>query len=257
MLEHFTFNDVLSRHFDRQDVKDQFVSIIEAGHRHGLDWYLTDIPDLRCGRRDLDSTRASGVCFRFWLKNLNEISILSGRRAEFRDTKIPLSSEDLAVLNKHIEEFALKNQAVRPRGAFFPDHYKALDQSANGQDGLYEAITRMVNTMLITVGSSNGQTVLRIMKDKKTSFTREETEVYLHKLFNDQDGFCAITGIRLQLPPNVSDPELVCSLDRIDSNGNYEKDNLQIVCKFVNRWKSDTPDKEFRRLIDLVKSQPA
>lgn len=253
MLEHFTSNGLLSRHLDRKDVKDQFISILDFAHRQGLDWYFTDVPDLRCGRKEIDSTRASGVCFRFWFKNLNELLITSGERLGFQDTKIPLKSKDLTLLKNHIKQFAAENPAERPNGAFYPHHYKKLGPNAN--DPLNGAISRMVKTMLKTVDNSNGQTVLRIMKNKNSSFTKKEAENYLHELINGQDGLCAITGIRLQYPPDVSDPELVCSLDRIDSNADYQQGNLQIVCKFVNGWKSDTPDDEFRRLIELVKSQ--
>jgi hypothetical protein len=41
---------------------------------------------------------------------------------------------------------------------------------------------------------------------------------------------------------------------RADSDGNYEQGNLQIVCRFINRWKSDSNDSAFRRLIELVQS---
>lgn len=45
---------------------------------------------------------------------------------------------------------------------------------------------------------------------------------------------------------------MLSSLDRIDSNGHYEEGNLQVVCRFINRWKSDSDDAEFRRLVRLL-----
>jgi hypothetical protein len=36
------------------------------------------------------------------------------------------------------------------------------------------------------------------------------------------------------------DLDLSPSLDRIDSDGHYAPDNLQIVARFVNRWKATT-----------------
>lgn len=33
----------------------------------------------------------------------------------------------------------------------------------------------------------------------------------------------------------AGDPELAASLDRIDSDGHYERGNLQVVCWFSNR----------------------
>jgi hypothetical protein len=43
------------------------------------------------------------------------------------------------------------------------------------------------------------------------------------------------------------------SLDRKDSSRGYEPGNLQIVCRFVNFWKSATPDSEFSRLLALLR----
>ena len=51
-----------------------------------------------------------------------------------------------------------------------------------------------------------------------------------------------------------TDPEMLCSLDRIDSSGHYERGNLQLVCRFINRWKSDGDVNEFRRLIKVLQT---
>lgn len=50
---------------------------------------------------------------------------------------------------------------------------------------------------------------------------------------------------------------MLASLDRIDSNGHYMLGNLQIVCRFANRWKSDGDNDNFMRLIRLLKKQQA
>ena len=57
-------------------------------------------------------------------------------------------------------------------------------------------------------------------------------------LLSDQDRRCAITNLPLQLDGQEQDKEFLPSLDRIDSNAHYEPGNLQVVCRFVNRWKS-------------------
>jgi hypothetical protein len=51
-----------------------------------------------------------------------------------------------------------------------------------------------------------------------------------------------------------TDPEMLCSLDRIESSGHYERGNLQLVCRFINRWKSDGDVDEFRRLIKILQT---
>ncbi|MBX3479662.1 MAG: hypothetical protein KF842_04630 [Caulobacter sp.] len=116
------------------------------------------------------------------------------------------------------------------------------------------AAWRMADTALATVAQSNGQQALRTIKNKDCLFTREELREYIQSLILDQDELCAITGIPLQFDGAQEDSELLASLDRIDSNGHYERGNLQVVCRFVNRWKSDARDEEFRRLIELVRT---
>lgn len=116
-----------------------------------------------------------------------------------------------------------------------------------------QAIERMVATAERTVQSANGQDVIRKMKNKDLCFSKSEFLEYVGKLVQEQQGLCAISGIPLQFDGAITDPELACSLDRIDSSGHYEPGNLQVVCRFINRWKGDTPETEFRRLIELVR----
>lgn len=102
---------------------------------------------------------------------------------------------------------------------------------------------------------SNGQDVLARVKNKDFGFDSDEAlREYLIDMLHDQDGLCAISGLKLQFPGEVQDSELQCSLDRIDSNGHYASGNLQIVCRFINRWKSSSDDAEFRRLVRLLRS---
>lgn len=117
-----------------------------------------------------------------------------------------------------------------------------------------KAVYRMVATAFSTVASSNGQQFLRTVKEKNTNFHAPAMEKYVSALIDDQDGLCAITGIRLQYDGEEDDTELLSSLDRIDSAGHYVAGNLQVVCRFINRWKGAAPDSEFRRLMTLVRA---
>ncbi|MEH2539159.1 hypothetical protein [Bradyrhizobium sp. AZCC 1699] len=105
-----------------------------------------------------------------------------------------------------------------------------------------------------TVAASNGQQVLRTVKNKDLQIPDGQLEPYLKALLELQEDLCAVTGLKLQFHGDEDDKEMLCSLDRIDSDGHYEIGNLQIVCRFVNRWKSDGDDREFRRLMELVRS---
>ncbi len=49
------------------------------------------------------------------------------------------------------------------------------------------------------------------------------------------------------------DKEMWASLDRIDSSGHYTPDNVQIVCRFINRWKGADDDALMRRLLIAVR----
>ena len=66
-----------------------------------------------------------------------------------------------------------------------------------------------------------------------------------------------VTGLAFHFHGPGADSNLLPSVDRIDSDGHYEKGNIQIVCRFVNFWKSDTDDEEFRRLLMLVRGEEA
>jgi hypothetical protein len=118
-----------------------------------------------------------------------------------------------------------------------------------------KAIWRMAATAKGTVNFANGQQVLRTIKNKDLLIPEHELFPFLEALLTEQDGLCAITDLRLQYDGDEDDSEMLCSLDRIDSSGHYEKDNLQIVCRFVNRWKNSSDDGEFRRLIEVVQKR--
>ncbi len=118
-----------------------------------------------------------------------------------------------------------------------------------------KAIWRMAATAKGTVNFANGQQVLRTVKNKDLLIPEHELMPFLEALLAEQDGLCAITDLRLQYDGDEDDKEMLCSLDRIDSNGHYEKDNLQIVCRFANRWKNSSDDGEFRRLIQVVQGR--
>lgn len=124
-------------------------------------------------------------------------------------------------------------------------------------DAMQRAVVRMVMTAASTVAAARGQVVERTVKVKDMRFPHtKDFEDYVTALVASQDGVCAITGLTLQYDGDDDDPELLCSLDRIDSNGHYEAGNLQVVCRFANRWKNDSDNAAFCRLIALIKRSP-
>jgi len=73
---------------------------------------------------------------------------------------------------------------------------------------------------------------------------------YLKTLWEEQDGRCAISGIKMALPPSgrawerLGNDPYKPSLDRIDSSKGYFKGNVQFVCNMANLCKSNWTDQQ-------------
>jgi hypothetical protein len=134
----------------------------------------------------------------------------------------------------------------------------ALKKTGGGLARTFSArertIWRIIATVKGTVAGANGQIVDRVLKNKDLLMTDEELRKVIDELIDDQDGVCAISEVPLQLDGEETDKQLLCSLDRIDSSKHYEKGNLQLVCRFINKWKSADSDFEFRRLLGIARS---
>ena len=116
------------------------------------------------------------------------------------------------------------------------------------------AAARMAIMMLNTVAQANGQMVERRVKEKNTTLSRLECEALLREKMGDQEDRCALTGLPLGYDRECDDPEMLASLDRIDSSGHYTPDNVQLVCRFINRWKGADENHLFRRLIGAIQN---
>lgn len=111
------------------------------------------------------------------------------------------------------------------------------------------AAARMARTMLSTVAQANGQAVERRAKEKNTTLSLLECEQLLREKMGEQEDRCALTALPLGYDSECDDPEMLASLDRIDSSGHYTPENVQIVCRFMNRWKGADDDGLVRRLL--------
>jgi hypothetical protein len=133
----------------------------------------------------------------------------------------------------------------------------ALRKSATSglvYDGRRRSIYEMVKNALAAASAGNGQLVERTLKNKEVRMSRHDLEDYVDSLIEKQEGLCALTGLALQFHKEHDDEQLLASLDRIDSAGHYEHGNLQVVCRFANKWKSDSHTDEFVRLLALVRN---
>ena len=94
----------------------------------------------------------------------------------------------------------------------------------------------MADTAIKTAAYANGQTVLRTVKNKDIAFTREELEEEIGHLLREQGHCCNLTGY--DFGRKTTNPHLKPSLDRIDSDLGYVRDNLQVVTRAANFYKS-------------------
>ena len=76
---------------------------------------------------------------------------------------------------------------------------------------------------------------------------------YLWKLFEEQNGKCALSGVNIILVRNYTSSVVqTASLDRIDSSKGYIKGNVQWLHKIVNRMKSDFTQENFLEMCDKI-----
>ncbi len=135
----------------------------------------------------------------------------------------------------------------------------SIAKAAGGKDegrilgGREKSIIAMRLSVENTVKNANGQIVQRVLKNKELRMTAAELEKRIASLLDLQGNRCALTGIPFQFIGPAADKNLLPSLDRIDSGGHYETGNLQVVCQFINFWKSDSDNAEFQRLLMLVR----
>lgn len=116
-----------------------------------------------------------------------------------------------------------------------------------------QTAARMIKTAQQTAVQS-GQELLSVTKDKRFLFPSDAAaQKYTLDLMKKQEGICSLTGLKMLLDEEPGDDQLRYSLDRIDSSRHYEPGNLQVVCKFVNKWKGAMANEEIRRLLALVR----
>lgn len=138
-----------------------------------------------------------------------------------------------------------------------PGWVAAATAAAGKQISLASEIEKEAWTMALqaqmTTNAANGQQTMTTTKNKDFGFdSTAALATYIRDLISTQNGLCAISGIPLQYRHTSHDSKLLCSLDRIDSNGHYAPGNLQVVCQFINFWKRADDDNKFRQLLQLV-----
>ncbi len=119
-----------------------------------------------------------------------------------------------------------------------------------GKDWGFE-VGRMAKTIIRTATHATGEAVLRAGKIKNSVLNETEWQLQLREILLAQNYRCAITGRTLEIK-GVGNPWLEASADRIDSNGHYTPDNIQIVSKAANMAKGATPPETVDAFFDAL-----
>jgi hypothetical protein len=144
-------------------------------------------------------------------------------------------------------------------------HEKPEWQIALGKKGtvtVYSSLEKTIYDAVMKIGKTvlhaDGRLVETATKIKDLLVTDTEMREFLIRLYSDQQGLCALTGLPMLLIDDDDGPtDMRLSVDRIDSNGHYEPKNVQLVCRFANFWKSSGDNSRFKELIDIIRSSNA
>lgn len=92
-------------------------------------------------------------------------------------------------------------------------------------------------------------------KKKDIDFTITPED--LLELYHKQDGICAISEMKMNFKTGRRHKAnaFIISLDRIDPDKGYTKDNIQYLCWQVNKMKSNLTDNEFKFWIRIISSR--
>lgn len=87
---------------------------------------------------------------------------------------------------------------------------------------------------------------------KRRNLQFSVTPQELWEQFLKQNRKCSLTGLLLTFPQTVGDRTATASLDRIDNNKGYTKDNIQWLHKEINYMKSDLATEKFIEFCKMV-----
>jgi len=108
----------------------------------------------------------------------------------------------------------------------------------------YEKHGKTPQTYITWLHSKLRDRVQRKKKNIRLNVTRAE----LFEIFEQQKGKCAFCGLAMTHAPEKN-LYTNLSIDRIGSDGDYEKTNIRFVIKAFNSLKNDSSVKEFEDLI--------
>jgi len=245
--------DLFHRRSEPEKVLTDLVELI--GKRYGLIAYIFYVFDdtrfLPIAPKTFDeafeavgiSLRTSGRCswdnYREYVEAIRSVQVALVDWIGIKDTTLIDAHSYLWLLIRLPQE----NQQREQHGLRRPDDLKM-------------AMIKVAQGVFNRVASANGQLVERSLKNKELLgfSSREAFYDFLCRMWEEQDGRCRLTGLPMLLPEkNRTVTDLVASIDRIDSSGQYSPDNIQLTCWFANRWKGSQADADFQALLEIVR----
>lgn len=80
---------------------------------------------------------------------------------------------------------------------------------------------------------------------------------YLLYLYKKQDGKCALSGVELTRITGMGSVPTNASIDRIRPDGGYVPGNVRLLCNFVNSFRSNLSDKDFKWWCEKIANGPS
>jgi len=160
----------------------------------------------------------------------------------------------LKSLMLHIEYRKLEKKTNSPGLRQVYNKFNEIKEYISTLSNSEFTVEQIVSSIIKTTKYSNGQEIKTTKKNKKLNMSDDQLKLYIIKLMEKQKHICALTGLEMSFHENPKIKHIWYSPDRIDSSKHYEKGNIQLVCRFANRWKSNSSDTEFKKLLSLIRS---
>ena len=140
-----------------------------------------------------------------------------------------------------------------PEYTFFCNQSCANENKRRGGGGMNDACMAAARAYWGSHEGSPFTDTLRRVRSrvKRKAYGMDIDKDFLEELWDRQCGRCALTNVPMDIDEHS--PLFSKSLDRIDSNLGYTKDNVQWVCRAINLAKGAHSDEELTAWIQAVR----
>ncbi|ARN23195.1 hypothetical protein [Piscinibacter gummiphilus] len=199
-----------------------------------------------------------------WWSTFADEAVRDGGDYKYRSTRsgwhhIKATKEQLGILDSWLTARTKATNARKTRNPIDAFHKVVREHSLLPLVVSYGSALELAKRAY-SAHQQSGRSKLGVYKDKLFGFaSREELADFIMRLHADQQGKCALSGLtmlELDAGRTAVDRDCEVSLDRISSDLGYEQSNLQLVCRFINSWKSTDANEHFKSLLDVVRRSP-